>query len=164
MLFDTVMATRTKGFLDKLKRIYENPKTPGWVKRVLSRETVLYLVFGGLTTVVGVGSYLLLFSAGLSVVPANTLSTLLAVTFAFVVNKQFVFLAKDWRLLPVLKELLAFYGARLVSFLAETLTLFLLVEKLFLPNTPCKVFTQVLVIVLNYAFSKFIFRRKDACP
>ena len=60
------------------------------------KELILYLVFGGLTTLVSWGSYALLELSGLSVTVANALSWVCAVAFAFVTNKLFVFESKSW--------------------------------------------------------------------
>jgi putative flippase GtrA len=129
---------------------------------LLNRETVTYLIFGVLTTAVGFGTYWLFCEAGLDVVPANTLSSIIAVVFAFFTNKTFVFRAASWRPAVVAREFLSFCAGRLGTYLMETFLLWLMVDYIGLPNLPCKCFTMVLVVVGNYIISKWaVFRKKE---
>ncbi|MDR1805412.1 MAG: GtrA family protein [Clostridium sp.] len=115
--------------------------------KIINRETILYLIFGVLTTLVALAVYLLsarLFAAlgwrgfaGLflsgkdySYLDANTISWIVAVLFAFVTNKLLVFESKSRERRVVLRELASFTAARLVSFGVEQGLMFLLVSVL----------------------------------
>lgn len=127
------------------------------------KELINYGVFGVATTVVNwlVYSFFVKnFSVDLNV--ANMIAWLMAVLFAFVVNKLFVFQSKSWRKDITCKEFTLFIGARIFSGIFEILGLpFLLwlgVQQSLLgvEGLVAKIIISVLVIVLNYVFSKFV--------
>ena len=119
-----------------------------------NRETVSYLICGVLTTLVGIAVFWLCDEAGLHVAASNTLSTIAAVTFAYLVNKIFVFRSRSWAPAVLAKEAAAFVAGRVGTFVAETLLLVALVDWAGLPGFWCKVFTSVLVVIGNYVISK----------
>ena len=101
-------------------------------------------------------------SRSLRVVAANVVSWIFAVAFSFVTNKHFVCgsTSRDPKL--VLKELTAFLGARFFSLFAETATIVLLFNLLGIREIVAKGAAIVLVLALNYIFSKlFIFKKRD---
>ena len=120
-------------------------------------DVITYLFFGGLTTVVNYLVYLpcynlLGWSAGLS----NVLAWLIAVAFAFLTNKPFVFRSFNWSWNVVWPELYKFVGCRIGSGVLETGVLFLFVDMLKWDGNVMKLVTAILVIVLNYIGSKFL--------
>lgn len=125
-------------------------------------DVLAYLFFGGLTTVVNYLVYLPCYHwwgipAGIS----NMIAWVFAVTFAFLTNKPFVFKSHDWSGKTLWPELTKFIGCRLGSGVLETAILFLTVDILLLNGLWMKLFTSVLVVVLNYFGSKFlIFTKK----
>ena len=125
------------------------------------KDILTYLLFGVLTTVVNYLVYLpcynlLEWSAGLS----NVLAWVVAVAFAFVTNKPFVFKSHDWSWKTVGPELTKFVGCRVGSGVLETLILLLCVDWLQWNGNVWKLVTAVLVIVLNYVGSKFLVFKK----
>ena len=127
----------------------------------LNRETISYLIFGVLTTIVSIGAFVVARYIGLEVVLANLLSHVLAITFAFFTNKIFVFESTSWKPLFVLTEMLKFFSTRFIAVFLETPLLVLLVNTFGFNDTLMKVFTSVLLIIANYILSKwFIFRKK----
>ena len=131
------------------------------LKKILSQETIRYIFFGGLTTLISIVIYALCISAGLGVALSNTVSTVIAVSFAFTTNKIWVFDSRDLSRQTTGRELSKFLIGRGATYLIETGLLIFLVDYLGLHPILCKNFTQVLIIVLNYIVSKFIvFRRK----
>ena len=130
-------------------------------------EIINYLIFGGATTVINWISYALTVGVmGLAVTPGNIISWLVAVIFAFVTNKLWVFQSKSWAWPQWLKEAGAFYAGRLFSGLVELGGLPLLMrlgldQTLFgVEGLAAKVVISVVVIILNYFLSKFIAFRK----
>ena len=125
-------------------------------------DIVTYLVFGVLTTVVNYAIYLpclnwLHFSAAVS----NSIAWVVAVAFAYVTNKPFVFQSHDWSLRTVLPELGKFVATRVSSGVLETLILLVAVDTLGGNGNIWKLITQVLVFVINYVGSKLlVFRKK----
>ena len=138
--------------MEKLKQLWKKHK-----------ELILYVFFGGCTTLINIISYFacreLMY---LPVVPADVLAWLVSVIFAYVTNKLFVFESKSWRLMLVLKEGAAFLAARVFSLGVDVAILYVTVTVLGWWELPMKVLANVVVIVINYIFSKWIIFRKDA--
>ncbi|MDR1032554.1 MAG: GtrA family protein [Candidatus Nomurabacteria bacterium] len=126
------------------------------------RMALRYVVFGVLTTVVSIASYLL-FARVLHVeeVTSNILSWVCAVAFAYVTNKVFVFESKKTEVKEVAKEVTTFFGMRLVSGVFDIAMFALLVKVLLLNDLIVKVVLQVIIVVLNYLFSKKVIFKKD---
>lgn len=126
------------------------------------REQILYIAFGALTTAVSILVYAL-FAELLSVdeLIANVLSWLIAVMFAFVTNRIWVFRSEEKGRTAILRQMLTFYGGRVVTLLIEEFILWLFVKQLDFNGLAVKTAAQIAVIVLNYIISKLlIFRRK----
>ena len=121
-------------------------------------DVITYLVFGVLTTVVNYLVYLPLYRGGegLSASASNAVAWVVAVAFAYLTNKPFVFRSHDWSAATVIPELSKFVGCRIGSGLAETGILFLAVDVLGWNGVVWKLVTSVLVVVLNYVASKFL--------
>jgi putative flippase GtrA len=134
------------------------------IKKYLNRETVSYLICGVLATIVGLGTYALAIYVGLNTATANTVSTVLAVLFAYATNKVFVFRSPGWGLKKIAPELGKFCAARLLTFVVETLLLVLLVDMMGLHSMITKGGTMVLVIIGNYVLSKWIVFTDKSSP
>ena len=132
------------------------------IKKFLNYETISYLVCGGLTTIVGFGSFVLLIFFGFGTAAANSVSSAMAVLFAYFANKIFVFRSARWGIKFIAQEFAKFCSARLVMFVTETLLLVLLVDNLGFDSTIMKALTMVLVVVGNYCFSKWLVFKKKA--
>ena len=115
-----------------------------------------------LTTVVNYLVYLPLYNgAGLSATASNAVAWVVAVAFAFLTNKPFVFKSHDWSAKTVFPELGKFLGCRIGSGLMETGIIFLFVDLLRWDGNIMKLATSVLVIILNYVGSKLlVFKKK----
>lgn len=143
-------------------------------------QIISYLFFGVLTTVVNYivyGLFLHIFGVGpedkneLLVLAANAIAWVAAVIFAFVTNKLYVFKSKSREKKTITRELSAFVAARLVSLGAETGIIFvgLRVYEWLGTEFSYKLWTwgvkaaaSVVVIILNYVFSKlFIFKKTN---
>ncbi|MBQ8431644.1 MAG: GtrA family protein [Clostridia bacterium] len=134
------------------------------------REVLLYLIFGGLTTVVDWGiSFLLYFLWGEAIEAnvflvhgANVIAWAAAVLFAFVTNRVWVFESDKKGLLPVLGELGTFAGGRVMTLLLQELIFLVFFDLLHVNEFLVKIMAAVLVIILNYVISKlFVFRKKN---
>ena len=125
-------------------------------------EIILYLIFGFLTTVVNWGTYTVLVMCGVEINISNIISWIVGVLFAFTVNKWYVFKSRILAPAVVLRELVSFFAARIVTG-AIAIILFPIVYALGMDQTifgidgaAAKVFTTILEIILNWAFSKFL--------
>ena len=91
---------------------------------------------------------------------ANTASWILAVLFAFVTNRIWVFNAKTSGKAAFFKQLCGFYGGRLLTFGVEELLLLVFITWLQFDSMLVKISAQIVVLVLNYLVSKlFVFRK-----
>lgn len=125
-------------------------------------DILTYLVFGVLTTVVNYAVYLPVYNfCGISAAVSNMIAWVVAVIFAFLTNKPFVFHSHDWSVKTVVPELIKFVSCRLASGVMETVILFLAVDLMAWNGNVWKLVTQVLVIIINYVGSKLlVFRNK----
>ena len=119
------------------------------------KEVLLYLLFGGLTTVVSIVTFALFIALGINELIANVLSWILAVLFAYVTNRTWVFSSDAETKGAVIREMISFFGGRLATLLVEEAILAVFITWLGFPAMWVKVVAQVVVIVLNYVISKF---------
>ena len=127
------------------------------------RAVLIYLVFGGLTTLVNFAIYWPLYYWGhLPAAVSNIVAWIVAVLFAFFTNKPFVFQSNNWSGKVLIPELLKFVGCRVVSGVFETLFLAVTVDLLSWHGLLMKIVVSVVVIVLNYIASKWLVFRKNS--
>lgn len=126
------------------------------------REMIVYVFFGGLTTLVDFGVYLLLTDIFYTdVVASNIIAWAAAVIFAFVVNKVIVFDDRRRTFFIVISQFASFAGMRAASGGLSTFILWFFTEIYGFNDVAVKAMTAVAVIVLNYIFSKlFIFKKR----
>ena len=123
-----------------------------------TREAINYLVVGGLTTVVSIVTYCLFREFIDSYLYCTILSWIVAVVFAYIANRKYVFFSKEKN---IFKEFVQFILSRLLSLGFEVAIMFLLVDLLLISDKISKILVQFVVIVLNYIFSKvFVFKSK----
>ena len=125
------------------------------------KEVILYLFFGGCSTLVnivtyGIGTRVLEWD----VVSANILAWVCSVIFAYLTNKFFVFESKTNDLNTLFKEILSFFSARIVTLLLDVAIMkfgiYFGINDLIM-----KVIANIFVIIANYIFSKlFIFKKE----
>lgn len=128
------------------------------------KEVINYLVFGGLTTIVNfVAYYIFARLIGIDEVISSGLSWFVSVLFAYTTNKIFVFDSKTETKKELLKECASFFLARIISGITCDVGTFALMVKVFYINDiVSKIVTQVMVVIVNYVFSKFVVFRKTS--
>lgn len=126
-------------------------------------EIINYVIVGGLTTFVSLITYYLCVltfldpynSVELQI--ANVISWVMAVLFAYFANRLFVFKSNNKN---KLKEFGDFVKARIMTLLIDMGLMYLLVTLLSFNDKGAKLIVQVIVLVLNYLFSKlFVFKK-----
>lgn len=121
------------------------------------KEILLYLFFGGLTFIVSIGSYVFFeFVTGMSPLIANIFSWILAVSFAYITNRIWVFTDIAHGVQKVIKEVCAFFMGRVVTLIIEEAILFLGISVLNFESVGVKVIGQIVVIISNYFISKIL--------
>lgn len=139
------------------------------------KELITYVIFGGLTTLVNfIAFYIFTQILGDKLyLLNNAIAWVVSVVFAYVTNKLFVFESKSWDLKLVVKESIEFIGARVFSFLIEEGGMLLFISVLGFGDVTLnildfaitgqlitKLILAVIVVIMNYFFSKFIIFKK----
>ncbi|MCF0228817.1 MAG: GtrA family protein [Parasporobacterium sp.] len=126
------------------------------------REYILYVIFGGFTTLISWFVFWLCNNVlRMDVVPANIISWILAVAFAYITNRIWVFESRASGLKPVIREIAGFAGGRLVTLGLETLFLWLTVDIFKWNSMLMKIVISIVVLVLNYIISRFMVFKKE---
>ncbi len=125
-------------------------------------EIINYLIVGVLTTLVSIVAYFIFAKIfGINYLISNVISWIISVAFAYVTNKLFVFKDKEKDKKQVLIQVYQFVKYRLLSLIIDVFLMYVFVELIKLNDMIAKVINQVIVIVLNYVFSKlFVFKSK----
>ncbi len=181
---------------DIVKKLYDKIFSLGFMKKlvsipffgkILSYEMLSYLFFGVMTTVVNFLSFFVfdkilgseslfsftVFSHVFNVTYediSTVIAWVIAVVFAYVTNKLWVFESKSVKPSVVIRELLSFFAARILSFVLFESLGFMLLRNLI--NSAgifksenagkwiAKIACSVLVVIFNYIMSKLIVFRK----
>lgn len=141
------------------------------------KELIVYIFFGAVTTLVNFVVFKLcnwLLGEELYLV-SNIFAWVAAVVVAYITNKLWVFESKSWAPHVLRREIPTFVGARVFSFFFEEAGLFLAIDILGLGvweltlfgftatgHDICKILLQVVVVILNYIFSKLVIFKKKA--
>lgn len=132
------------------------------ISKVCNKETILYIIFGVITTAVDFAAFSLLYYViGANEVVANTIAWVLAVIVAFITNKLIVFENKSTNKKEIIKEIVSFALARVLS-LVITDGFLVLAKAIKMNMLLAKAIISVVVVILNYIFSKlFIFKKQE---
>lgn len=139
--------------MEKIKKI---------AKKILTKEVMLYIIFGLLTTIINLGSFYVLndlwkWNENI----ANLIAILLAVLVAYLTNKDLVFHSEASGIKEKLQEFFKFMLGRAFTMIVEFLGGFVLFQTP-IPEMISKAFITIIVIVLNFFISKFFaFNKKQ---
>lgn len=137
------------------------------------REIIVYVIFGVLTTIVNFATFWICSKAlgndGYIYLLNNAIAWIVSVIFAYITNKIFVFESRSFSPKVLFKECTQFVIARLLSFGIEELGMYIFVDLLHFEKYTIEVFEHIIdgqmiskiilavvVVILNYFFSKFI--------
>lgn len=124
------------------------------MKKFLNRETLLYSIFGVLTSVLNVVMFHVLTIANIDYKIANVITLIVVKLAAYLCNKNFVFKSKCESFIELCKEFARFIFWRGATMLIDYIGLILLVEIVGVPKLYGKIIVTVGVIVLNYFTGK----------
>ncbi|HML05701.1 MAG TPA: GtrA family protein [Methanobacterium sp.] len=147
-LFSRSKILQRANLLNNLNEIYNS--------KILNarKEIVLYLIFGVFTTLVNILSYLILAKIfGINNFISNVMAWFLSIIFAYVTNRIFVFESKNEN---ILHEFSLFIVGRGLSGILDSLLFYTLVILLMFDDVLSKIVINIIVIILNYVFSKWI--------
>ena len=143
------------------------------IKAFFDNEILSYLFFGGATTLVSILSRLVIYRISHQEILATILANIIGILFAFITNDTIVFnqKRKNW---PI--RLVKFFLARLSTLGFDVLLTYIFVtsypdiigqfvnDQLDQVNTIETLIAQVLIIILNYIFSKvYVFYKWNGC-
>ncbi len=130
-----------------------------------NKEIINYLIIGVLTTIVSLAVYygltltILDPNNGIELQIANVTSWIAAVNFAYFTNRKYVFSVDNK---ANFKEIVSFYLSRLLTLFIDMAVMYIFVTVLKFDDKIMKIIAQVIVVVLNYVFSKFIVFKKKS--
>ncbi len=126
------------------------------------KDIIPYAFFGVCTTLVNIASYwVCAHPLRFGTMVSTVIAWILAVLFAYVTNRKWVFNSQAETVAEITKEIISFFGCRLATGVLDWACMFVFVELLGLNDVVIKTIANVLVIVLNYVASKLlIFRKK----
>lgn len=127
------------------------------------KEIILYLIFGVLTTIVNILTYIIFTKVfNLDYLISNLIAWILSVLFAYITNKIYVFESKTNEKKMIVLEIISFFSFRVLSGIIDMTFMYIFVSLLTFNDSLMKIVTNVIVVILNYIFSKlFIFNKKD---
>lgn len=122
------------------------------------KEIILYLIFGVLTTIVNIASfYILVDILKINWIVSNVAAWILSVLFAYFTNKTYVFESKNSN---IIKEFISFIICRILSLGIDMVFMFILIDLLNVSNLISKIIVNIIVVIANYIFSKFLIFKK----
>ena len=156
------------------------------IDKLCTKEMINYFLSGILTTLVNIATFFVfkliftkigwdgilnlilpqdsviikIFTGGSDYLDANAIAWIAGVITAFITNKIWVFESKSWKFSLAIKEFFGVLGARFFSFFVETLLLFAMVSLLSWYELLSKLIVGIIVVILNYVFSKLIIFKK----
>ena len=130
-----------------------------------NKEIINYLIVGVLTTFISIGVYYILTITILDpnnefeLQIANVISWIIAIIFAYITNRKYVFESKNKN---IFSELIKFSSSRITTLLIEMIYMYITVSILHFNDKIMKIIAQIIVIILNYVFSKIFVFKKEA--
>lgn len=145
--------TKRSDFMNRLVNVYEKHE-----------EVIIYLIVGVMTTILNLVIYygcvftVLNPEDKLELQIANLIAWTVGVIFAYFMNRKYVFKSKN---IDIKKEATKFLSSRVVTLLMDMFIMFFTVSILRFNDKIMKIFSNILVIILNYIFSKLLVFKKD---
>lgn len=125
------------------------------------KEPITYLFWGVMSTIANVVTYWLCYDVGhISNMASTLVAWIVAVIMAFITNKLWVFESRNTSWQEDLKEFFSFIGFRIVSEIFDLGIMYWAVDFMGMNGLFWKIVANVIVVILNYIFSKFIIFKK----
>ena len=146
--------SNTNNMIKLIENYIEDTNHRSWFNK--GYEVLSYLFFGGCTTLINILTFWLLRVLKVGVYASNVVAWIISVLFAFITNKLFVFESKG----NTIKQGVSFFAFRIISLLFDMGIMYLLIDVLNINDLLSKVIANIVVIIINYVFSKvFIFKK-----
>lgn len=122
--------------------------------KIINRETVLYGIFGVLTSLLNIALFKILLMLSVEYKIANFFTLIVVKLAAYICNKNFVFQSKTGNRMELAQEFGRFIIARGATMLIDYIGLIAFVEICGFDKMISKTFLTVLVVVINYFVGK----------
>lgn len=120
------------------------------------KSVILYILFGGLTTLVNIVVYFACSCLKFSTAESTLTAWIISVLFAYITNRKYVFGSKSQGVKSVFKEISNFFLSRFATGLLDLAVMLLFVDILNFNGMLIKVISNIVVIILNYVLGKFL--------
>lgn len=125
------------------------------------KDVIPYGIFGVLTTVVNILTYVICSKyLGFTTVVSTVVAWVVAVLFAYVTNRKWVFHSKATGAKAIAVEVCSFFACRLLTGLLDVGFMKVFVDILHFNDVIIKALSNILVIILNYVASKLVIFKK----
>lgn len=125
------------------------------------KDIIPYAFFGVCTTVVNILSYAIFARwLGWDVMPSTIVAWVLAVLFAYLTNRKWVFKSTAKGTNEIVREICSFFACRIATGVLDWAMMYIFVERLAFNDVFIKTLANVAVIILNYVASKFVIFKK----
>ena len=133
------------------------------INKVCTRETILYIVFGVLTTLINIGiSTILVKVFYVEGNLASTIGIIISILFAYVTNRKLVFNSQATNFKEISEEFVKFILGRAFTMVLEMGGVFLFYSIIGIEYVITKVSMTVIVVIVNFFISKFFaFKKND---
>ena len=151
--------SNTTNMIKLIENYIEDTDNISWYNRY--KEVILYLFFGVCTTFINIFTFMFARFIGIELFLSNTIAWIVAVLFAFFVNKVYVFEKKNDNKKETLKECVNFFWYRFLTFIFfDVVTMYVAIEIFHINENISKVLANILVVIFNYLASKLIIFKK----
>lgn len=138
--------------MDTLKQLFHQYKEP-----------ITYLFWGVMSTIANIVTYWICYDVcHISNMASTLVAWIVAVIMAFITNKLWVFESRNTSWKEDLKEFFSFIGFRVVSEIFDLAIMYWAVDLMGMNGLFWKIVANVIVVILNYIFSKFIIFKKPS--
>lgn len=126
-----------------------------------NKQLFLYFIFGLCTTAINTICYWLLYDLfSMNNIISTIFAWLVAVIFAYITNKIFVFESKRECVAECVSEVMSFFCCRLLTGILDVMIMAVTVDILHWNGLFWKILSNIIVTIINYIASKFfIFKR-----
>lgn len=122
----------------------------------------MYLIFGVLTTLVNIIMFYLCSNIlNIDYKISNIIAWIISVLFAFFTNKLFVFESNKKDSNTIVKEVSSFFVARIISLIIDMILIIIMIDYIKINSLIAKIISNVVVVIVNYIFSKFFIFKGD---
>lgn len=120
------------------------------------KQAIAYLFFGGLTTIINIVVYYIsYYQLSVNNFTSNVVAWIIAVLFAYITNKIYVFQKRSLTPQAILKEVSSYAVCRLSTGILDVSIMYFAIDLMQWNALFWKVFTNILVIIGNFVLSKY---------